>query len=154
MKFIQTHSIEQQNKCCAPVDCRRTDVCICVSKQLFVGFVHIHFYLIDYNNRQIINISFYEHAFHKYFVNFLSKIFQLFFSPFHSLSSGLKFIYASMCQYLSVLSWIFNSNQLCINTAIVYMHRFYAFHSFTQFHQNGIAMASLFLAAKVIRTIV
>lgn len=24
MKFIQTHSIEQQNKCCAPVDCRQT----------------------------------------------------------------------------------------------------------------------------------
>lgn len=45
------------------------------------------------------------------------------------------------------------SNQLCINTAIVYMHRFYAFHSFTQFHQNGIAMASLFLAAKVNKTI-
>lgn len=41
------------------------------------------------------------------------------------------------------------SSQLCINTAIVYMHRFYAFHSFTHFHRNGIAAASLFLAAKV-----
>ncbi|XP_061399616.1 cyclin-T, partial [Musca vetustissima] len=40
-------------------------------------------------------------------------------------------------------------SQLCINTAIVYMHRFYAFHSFTQFHRNSIAAASLFLAAKV-----
>ncbi|XP_055378541.1 cyclin-T isoform X2 [Condylostylus longicornis] len=40
-------------------------------------------------------------------------------------------------------------SQLCINTAIVYMHRFYAFHSFTHFHRNGIAAASLFLAAKV-----
>lgn len=39
--------------------------------------------------------------------------------------------------------------QLCINTAIVYMHRFYVFHSFTQFHRNSIATASLFLAAKV-----
>lgn len=29
------------------------------------------------------------------------------------------------------------------------MHRFYAFHSFTVFHRNGIAQASLFLAAKV-----
>lgn len=29
------------------------------------------------------------------------------------------------------------------------MHRFYAFHSFTHFHRNGIAAASLFLAAKV-----
>ncbi|XP_037037969.1 cyclin-T isoform X3 [Bradysia coprophila] len=40
-------------------------------------------------------------------------------------------------------------SQLCINTAIVYMHRFYAYHSFTYFHRNGIAAASLFLAAKV-----
>ncbi|XP_063217677.1 cyclin-T isoform X1 [Bacillus rossius redtenbacheri] len=39
--------------------------------------------------------------------------------------------------------------QLCINTAIVYMHRFYVFHSFTQFHRNAIAAAALFLAAKV-----
>ncbi|XP_045508434.1 cyclin-T-like isoform X2 [Colias croceus] len=40
-------------------------------------------------------------------------------------------------------------SQLCINTGIVYMHRFYAFHSFTQFHRNAIAAAALFLAAKV-----
>ncbi|KAL3211834.1 hypothetical protein MRX96_051947 [Rhipicephalus microplus] len=29
--------------------------------------------------------------------------------------------------------------QLCINTAIVYMHRFYYYHSFTKFHRNSIA---------------
>jgi hypothetical protein len=29
------------------------------------------------------------------------------------------------------------------------MHRFYVFHSFTQFHRNAIAAAALFLAAKV-----
>lgn len=40
-------------------------------------------------------------------------------------------------------------NQLCINTAIVYMHRFYVFHSFSKFPYTGMAMASLFLAAKV-----
>lgn len=40
-------------------------------------------------------------------------------------------------------------SQLCINTAIVYMHRFYAFHSFTLFHRNSIAAAAFFLAAKV-----
>lgn len=40
--------------------------------------------------------------------------------------------------------------QLCINTAIVYMQRFYMFHSFHRFHRNSIASASLFLAAKVI----
>uniref|UniRef100_A0A336M388 CSON011270 protein n=1 Tax=Culicoides sonorensis TaxID=179676 RepID=A0A336M388_CULSO len=40
-------------------------------------------------------------------------------------------------------------SQLCINTAIVYMHRYYAFHSFTHFHRNSIAAAALFLAAKV-----
>jgi len=39
--------------------------------------------------------------------------------------------------------------QLCINTAIVYMQRFYMFHSFTRFHRNSIAAAALFLAAKV-----
>ncbi|OQR79101.1 hypothetical protein BIW11_05968, partial [Tropilaelaps mercedesae] len=40
-------------------------------------------------------------------------------------------------------------NQLCINTAIVYMHRFYRFHSFTMFNRNDIAQCALFLAAKV-----
>ncbi|XP_014471185.1 PREDICTED: cyclin-T2 isoform X2 [Dinoponera quadriceps] len=40
-------------------------------------------------------------------------------------------------------------SQLCINTAIVYMHRFYVYHSFTQFHRNAIAVTALFLAAKV-----
>lgn len=39
--------------------------------------------------------------------------------------------------------------QLCINTAIVYMHRFYMFHSFQKFHRNAMAAAALFLAAKV-----
>ncbi|XP_074652903.1 uncharacterized protein LOC141907222 [Tubulanus polymorphus] len=39
--------------------------------------------------------------------------------------------------------------QLCINTAIVYLHRFYMFHSFTKFHRNDLAPACLFLAAKV-----
>ncbi|XP_042894210.1 cyclin-T2-like isoform X2 [Penaeus japonicus] len=40
-------------------------------------------------------------------------------------------------------------NQLAINTAIVYMHRFYMYHPFTRFHRNSIAPAALFLAAKV-----
>ncbi|XP_072173487.1 uncharacterized protein [Diadema setosum] len=39
--------------------------------------------------------------------------------------------------------------QLCINTAIVYMHRFYMYHTFTRFPRNSIAAAALFLAAKV-----
>ncbi|KAK0146825.1 Cyclin-T1 [Merluccius polli] len=38
---------------------------------------------------------------------------------------------------------------LTINTAIVYMHRFYMVQSFTRFHRNVIAPATLFLAAKV-----
>ncbi|CAG2176680.1 unnamed protein product, partial [Oppiella nova] len=42
-----------------------------------------------------------------------------------------------------------NRSQLCINTAIVYMHRFYTFHSFTKFHRNSISSCALFLAAKV-----
>lgn len=29
------------------------------------------------------------------------------------------------------------------------MHRFYMYHSFNNFHRNGIAAAGLFLAAKV-----
>nr|XP_018910648.1 PREDICTED: cyclin-T2-like [Bemisia tabaci]XP_018910649.1 PREDICTED: cyclin-T2-like [Bemisia tabaci]XP_018910650.1 PREDICTED: cyclin-T2-like [Bemisia tabaci] len=40
-------------------------------------------------------------------------------------------------------------NQLCINTAMVYMHRFFVFHSFTHFHRNHMATAALFLACKV-----
>ncbi|XP_077339435.1 cyclin-T1 isoform X2 [Lithobates pipiens] len=40
-------------------------------------------------------------------------------------------------------------SQLTINTAIVYMHRFYMVQSFTKFHRNTIAPAALFLAAKV-----
>lgn len=58
-------------------------------------------------------------------------------------------VFSTIFFRISLIFLFYNSNQLCINTAIVYMHRFYAFHSFTQFHQNGIAMASLFLAAKV-----
>ncbi|KAA0202556.1 hypothetical protein HAZT_HAZT012011 [Hyalella azteca] len=43
---------------------------------------------------------------------------------------------------------------MVINTAIVYMHRFYMMHSFTscilcRFHRNVIAPAAIFLAAKV-----
>ncbi|CAG6021933.1 unnamed protein product, partial [Menidia menidia] len=41
------------------------------------------------------------------------------------------------------------SSQLTINTAIVYMHRFYMIQSFTRFHRNVISPAALFLAAKV-----
>ncbi|GIY97180.1 cyclin-T1 [Caerostris extrusa] len=39
-------------------------------------------------------------------------------------------------------------NQLCINSAIVCVHRFYMFHSFATFHRNVTAVAALFLAAK------
>ncbi|XP_051978360.1 cyclin-T2-like [Xyrauchen texanus] len=42
-----------------------------------------------------------------------------------------------------------NVSQLTINTAIVYMHRFYILNSFTKFHRNVITPTTLFLAAKV-----
>uniref|UniRef100_A0A8C2K7C9 Cyclin-like domain-containing protein n=1 Tax=Cyprinus carpio TaxID=7962 RepID=A0A8C2K7C9_CYPCA len=42
-----------------------------------------------------------------------------------------------------------NVSQLTINTAIVYMHRFYMLNSFTKFHRNIISPTILFLAAKV-----
>lgn len=61
---------------------------------------------------------------------------------------GLHIIYLFYPLY-SLTTCMYRS-QLCINTAIVYMHRFYAFHSFTQFHRNAMAAAALFLAAKVI----
>lgn len=57
------------------------------------------------------------------------------------------FPYQQICSVF-FLTLLF-STQLCINTAIVYMHRFYMFHSFTVFHRNSISTASLFLAAKV-----
>lgn len=44
---------------------------------------------------------------------------------------------------------LFFRTQLCINTAIVYVHRFYMFHSFNKFHRNPISSCALFLAAKV-----
>ncbi|XP_038150700.1 cyclin-T2b [Cyprinodon tularosa] len=42
-----------------------------------------------------------------------------------------------------------NVSQLIINTAIVYMHRFYMINSFTKFNRNIISQTTLFLAAKV-----
>nr|XP_054492700.1 cyclin-T2 [Agelaius phoeniceus] len=42
-----------------------------------------------------------------------------------------------------------NVSQLTINTAIVYMHRFYMHHSFTKFNRNIMSPTALFLAAKV-----
>jgi len=42
--------------------------------------------------------------------------------------------------------------QLCINTAIVFMHRFFMMHSFKRFDKFDIAASSLFLAAKVEET--
>lgn len=39
--------------------------------------------------------------------------------------------------------------QQCIDLAIIYMHRFYMCHSFTMYHRSSIAIAALFLAAKV-----
>ncbi|KAH3730879.1 hypothetical protein DPMN_056878 [Dreissena polymorpha] len=39
--------------------------------------------------------------------------------------------------------------QLCINTAIVYMHRFYMLRPFTKFPRNEMAPACLFLSCKV-----
>ncbi|KRX53830.1 Cyclin-T2 [Trichinella sp. T9] len=40
-------------------------------------------------------------------------------------------------------------SQLSLNTAIVYMHRFYVFHSFQRFPRFDVAAAALFLSAKV-----
>ncbi|KAM9820631.1 cyclin-T1-like [Neosynchiropus ocellatus] len=42
-----------------------------------------------------------------------------------------------------------NVSQLIINTAIVYMHRFYMIHPIIKFHKNVISQTSLFLASKV-----
>ncbi|XP_075164350.1 cyclin T isoform X2 [Haematobia irritans] len=68
----------------------------------------------------------------------------------NGISPDLELSYRQMTAYLiQEMGQRLQVSQLCINTAIVYMHRFYAFHSFTHFHRNGIATASLFLAAKV-----
>jgi len=40
-------------------------------------------------------------------------------------------------------------NQLCINTAIIYMHRFYMIHSLKKFHHYIVATSCLFFACKV-----
>ncbi|XP_037928145.1 cyclin-T isoform X2 [Teleopsis dalmanni] len=68
----------------------------------------------------------------------------------HGIDADQELSYRQMTAYLiQEMGQRLQVSQLCINTAIVYMHRFYAFHSFTHFHRNGIAAASLFLAAKV-----
>ena len=59
-------------------------------------------------------------------------------------------MFGALCRFSNrVINSEFCRTQLCINTAIVYMQRFYMFHSFTKFHRNYIAAAALFLAAKV-----
>lgn len=59
-------------------------------------------------------------------------------------------------QFIQDMGQRLSVNQLCINTAIVYMHRFYMYQAFTdgakterRFHRQAIAAAALFLAAKV-----
>lgn len=81
------------------------------------------------------------------------------FSPCRDFFTSQNFSEFWNCRYQLLFGcvwWRFRSpscrfrSQLCINTAIVYMHRFYAFHSFTLFHRNSIAAAAFFLAAKVL----
>ncbi|XP_074107672.1 cyclin-T1-like [Cotesia typhae] len=43
-------------------------------------------------------------------------------------------------------------SQSCINTATIYMHRFYAYHPQSKFKKCSVACATLFLAAKVKET--
>ncbi|XP_057329784.1 cyclin-T-like [Microplitis mediator] len=40
-------------------------------------------------------------------------------------------------------------SEVCVHTAIVYMHRFFIHHSLAKFHRYEIATAAIFLAAKV-----
>ena len=40
-----------------------------------------------------------------------------------------------------------------INTAVIYMHRFYMFHSFKRYHRNQLVPAALFLATKLMNTV-
>ncbi|XP_057334281.1 cyclin-T1-like [Microplitis mediator] len=44
---------------------------------------------------------------------------------------------------------ILRVSQLCINTAVVYMHRFYMFHPVTRFQRYGVACSAFLLATKV-----
>ena len=51
--------------------------------------------------------------------------------------------------FISDLGIMLKVNQLCINTAIIYMHRFYMIHSFKKFHRYMVATSCLFFACKV-----
>ncbi|CAF0898205.1 unnamed protein product [Brachionus calyciflorus] len=51
--------------------------------------------------------------------------------------------------FISDLGIELKVNQLCINTAIIYMHRFFMIHSFKKFHRYMVATSCLFLACKV-----
>lgn len=51
--------------------------------------------------------------------------------------------------FISDLGGRLKVNQLCINTAIIYMHRFYMIHSLKKFHNYFVATACLYFACKV-----
>lgn len=58
----------------------------------------------------------------------------------------------SVSGFIQDLGQSLKLTQLCINTAIVYMHRFYMFHSMTKFDKYKIGMACLYLSAKTEET--
>ena len=52
-------------------------------------------------------------------------------------------------RFIQTMGQKLHVRQLCINTAIVYMHKFYMSHSFSVFCKYHISAAALFLASKV-----
>jgi len=48
----------------------------------------------------------------------------------------VKVLYVRRCCAYLCLNFTWHRTQLCINTAIVYMHRFYMFHSFVKFNRT------------------
>uniref|UniRef100_A0A7M5VB47 Cyclin-like domain-containing protein n=1 Tax=Clytia hemisphaerica TaxID=252671 RepID=A0A7M5VB47_9CNID len=58
--------------------------------------------------------------------------------------------YRQQCaNYVQDIGQRLQVNQLVINTAIVYMHRFYMYHSFKKFQRFDMAPCFVFLAAKI-----
>ena len=67
----------------------------------------------------------------------------------HGISYGKEMGYRQQsASFIQQVGRCLEVNQLCINTAIVYLHRFYMFHSFAMFDKHDVSVGAIFLAAK------
>ncbi|EDV20887.1 uncharacterized protein TRIADDRAFT_31077 [Trichoplax adhaerens] len=67
----------------------------------------------------------------------------------NDISVATELYYRQTCALcIQELGMKLGANQLTINTALVYMHRFYMFHSLASYNLKNIAACAIFLASK------